>query len=94
MRTTCARGAYREFYRSGSILRSAATKPALSAQLRHAAYTGAWKKCEPLWDALIRARLLGLVPSVIFGGSMTLLVVAATAKLAPKLRRLDLRDLQ
>lgn len=39
------------------------------------------------------ARLLGLVPAVVLGGCMTLGVVAATAKLAPKLRRLDLRDL-
>jgi len=54
-------GAYRDFYRWGSILRSAAAKPELSAQLRHVAYTGAWKKAEPLWDAIIRARLLGLV---------------------------------
>jgi hypothetical protein len=30
---------------------------------------------------------------VIFGGCMTLGIVAATAKLAPKLRRLDLRSL-
>ncbi len=36
------------------------------------------------------ARLLGLVPSVIFGGSITLLVTAITAKFAPKLRNLTL----
>lgn len=36
------------------------------------------------------ARLLGLVPSVIFGGSMTLLVTGITAKFAPKLRNLTL----
>jgi hypothetical protein len=40
------------------------------------------------------ARLMGLVPSVVFGGLMTLLVVAATAQRAPKLRRLDLRELR
>lgn len=39
------------------------------------------------------ARLLGLVPAVVFGGFMTLGVVAATARLAPRLRRLDLREL-
>jgi len=33
------------------------------------------------------------VPSVAFGGAMTLLVVAGTAKLAPQLRRLQLRQL-
>jgi len=39
------------------------------------------------------ARLLGLVPAVVFGGFMTLGVVAATSRLAPRLRRLDLREL-
>ena len=33
------------------------------------------------------ARLLGLVPSVVAGGCMTLLIVAATALISPKLRK-------
>jgi MFS family permease len=45
------------------------------------------------FESGVAARLLGLVPSVIFGGCMTLGIVAATAKLAPRLRRLDLREL-
>jgi MFS family permease len=45
------------------------------------------------FESGLAAKLLGLVPSVIFGGCMTLGVVATTAKLAPKLRRLDLREL-
>ena len=40
------------------------------------------------------ARLLGLVPAVVLGGCVTLGVVGATARLAPRLRRLDLRELQ
>lgn len=40
------------------------------------------------------ARLLGLVPAVMMGGFVTLGVVATTARLAPRLRRLDLRELQ
>ena len=39
------------------------------------------------------AKLMGLVPSVIFGGLMTLTVVGITAKLAPKLRDLELQQL-
>lgn len=39
------------------------------------------------------ARLLGLVPSVVIGGLLTIGVVGVTAVRAPKLRRLDLRDL-
>jgi MFS family permease len=45
------------------------------------------------FESGIAARVMGLVPSVIFGGAMTLFVVAATAKLAPKLRRLELHQL-
>ncbi len=45
------------------------------------------------FESGVAARLLGLVPSVVFGGSMTLAVVAATARLAPRLRKLELRDL-
>ena len=41
----------------------------------------------------VMARLLGLVPSVIFGGVMTIGVVGVVAKWAPKLRRLSMRDL-
>jgi MFS family permease len=45
------------------------------------------------FESGLAAKLLGLVPSVVFGGCMTLGVVGLTAKLAPKLRRLDLREL-
>lgn len=45
------------------------------------------------FESGVAARLLGLVPSVIFGGAMTLAVVAITARLAPKLRRLELHQL-
>ncbi len=45
------------------------------------------------FESGVAARLMGLVPSVIFGGAMTLAVVAATAGLAPRLRRLTLSQL-
>jgi hypothetical protein len=41
----------------------------------------------------IAADLLGLVPSILFGGSMTLVIVGATWLLAPQLRALHMRDL-
>jgi hypothetical protein len=41
------------------------------------------------FESGVAAKFMGLVPSVIFGGSMTLLVVFAIRKFAPKLR--DLR---
>lgn len=45
------------------------------------------------FESGVAARLMGLIPSVIFGGMMTLAVVAATARLAPALRKLELQDL-
>ncbi|HTN94986.1 MAG TPA: MFS transporter [Gallionella sp.] len=46
------------------------------------------------FESGVAARLMGLIPSVIFGGVMTLAVVATTAYFAPKLRKLDLQNLQ
>jgi radical SAM superfamily enzyme YgiQ (UPF0313 family) len=51
--------AYRDFYRWGSILRGAATKDTWRERVRHAAYAGGWKKFEPLWDLVIRAKRVG-----------------------------------
>ena len=61
--------AYESFYRWGSILRGAATKAALPDSLRHLAYAGGWKKLEPMWDLVIRAKrvstLLPVLESVL-----------------------------
>jgi radical SAM superfamily enzyme YgiQ (UPF0313 family) len=68
------RGAYEKFYRWSSILRSARTKPTLARRMRHMAYSGAWKKFEPLWNLVIKSGLLRratpLLESVLsgFGG--------------------------
>ena len=53
------RRAYRHFYRWGQVLRGAARHRDPVAGLRHAAYAIGWKKCEPVWDLLIRARRVG-----------------------------------
>jgi MFS family permease len=39
------------------------------------------------------ARFFGLKPSIVVGGILTILVVSVTAKLAPKLRRLNIENL-
>jgi radical SAM superfamily enzyme YgiQ (UPF0313 family) len=69
-------GAYREFYRWGSILQSAWAQPAWAERLRHLAYAGGWKKLEPLWDILIRGRrlvqMLPLLEQVLAGGRLGL----------------------
>jgi MFS family permease len=46
------------------------------------------------FESGVAAKLMGLIPSVIFGGGMTLLVVGLTAKFAPLLRRLNLREIK
>jgi MFS family permease len=44
------------------------------------------------FESGLAARLMGLVPSVIFGGSMALLIGGITARFAPKLRKLNLKE--
>lgn len=46
------------------------------------------------FESGIAARGLGLKASVVFGGIMTILIVAATAKIAPKLRKLNLDNVK
>jgi MFS-type transporter involved in bile tolerance (Atg22 family) len=41
----------------------------------------------------IAASLIGLVPSIVFGGVATILVVLLTYQFAPQLRKLNLKDL-
>lgn len=51
--------AYRDFYRWGSIFRSARVQEGWVERLRHVAYVSGWKKFEPLWDWVIRAKRIG-----------------------------------
>ncbi len=48
--------AYRDFYRWGAILRGVMTHDTMAGKLRHLSYSAGWKKFEPLWDWIIRAR--------------------------------------
>jgi radical SAM superfamily enzyme YgiQ (UPF0313 family) len=48
--------AYENFYRWGSILSAAATKESWQGRMRHLAYAAGWKKLEPMWDFIIRAK--------------------------------------
>ena len=57
--------AYRDFYRWDSIFEAAWTKRGVAERLRHLAYTGGWKKLEPLWDVVIRAKQVsGMLPAL------------------------------
>jgi len=51
--------AYRDFYRWGSIFRSAWAQEDWVERLRHVAYVSGWKKFEPFWDWVIRAKRVG-----------------------------------
>jgi len=50
--------AYREFYRWSSIARASMHHGTLKHQAKHFFYAAGWKKFEPLWDMIIRARQL------------------------------------
>jgi len=55
--------AYRDFYQWGSIFRGAWAKQGWGERLRHVAYAGGWKKFEPMWDWVIRAkRVTAMLP--------------------------------
>jgi radical SAM superfamily enzyme YgiQ (UPF0313 family) len=60
---------YQEFYRWSNIVQGAWGKDAWGDRLRHLIYAGAWKKLEPVWDVIIRAkqvnRLLPALESVL-----------------------------
>jgi len=53
--------AYRDFYKWRSIVRGASTHSRAIDGFRHAAYASGWKKFEPLWDFVIRARRLAMM---------------------------------
>ena len=57
--------AYRDFYRWRSILRGASMHDDLTGSLRHAAYAAGWKKFEPAWDWVIRAKRVGMMLPVL-----------------------------
>jgi radical SAM superfamily enzyme YgiQ (UPF0313 family) len=50
--------AYREFYRWSSIARASLHHGTRKHQAKHFFYAAGWKKFEPLWDLMIRARQL------------------------------------
>jgi radical SAM superfamily enzyme YgiQ (UPF0313 family) len=53
--------AYRDFYTWRNILQGARSHDRVIDSLRHAAYASGWKKFEPLWDFVIRARRIAMM---------------------------------
>lgn len=57
--------AYADFYAWPAILQSAGTKSLWPDKARHLLYTAGWKKFEPLWDLVIRAkRVAACIPAL------------------------------
>ncbi len=46
------------------------------------------------FESGLAAKIMGIVPSVIFGGCMTIGIVGLVAKVSPKLRKMDLQNIQ
>jgi radical SAM superfamily enzyme YgiQ (UPF0313 family) len=57
--------AYTEFYRWSSIARASHTHGTLKHQAKHFFYASGWKKFEPLWNMVIRARQLSRMTPVL-----------------------------
>jgi hypothetical protein len=72
--------AYEDFYRWSAITRASFTHGTLKHQLKHFAYATGWKKFEPLWDFVIRARQLRAMTPVL---EAVLSKVSTAAELAP-----------
>src|ERR1700734_1927667 len=73
--------AYREFYRWASITRASLHHGALKHQAKNFFYAAGWKKFEPAWDLLIRARQLARVTPLLEG--VLSRVTSSTAETSP-----------
>ena len=57
--------AYRDFYRWSAIARGAMIQDNWTHRLRHFAYAAGWKKFEPLWDLVLRAKRVAAMRPVL-----------------------------
>jgi hypothetical protein len=53
--------AYEQFYRWSAVIRSSLFHGTTKHKLKHFFYAGGWKKFEPVWNAVIQMRRLGLM---------------------------------
>jgi radical SAM superfamily enzyme YgiQ (UPF0313 family) len=59
--------AYRQFYRWSSIARGSLSHESMKHQAKHFFYAAGWKKFEPLWDMVIRAKRLAIMTPLLEG---------------------------
>lgn len=67
--------AYRDFYSWKNVVRGASNHSTWGRSAKHLAYAGAWKKLEPMWDAVIRAKRLRSLRPMLEGVLRTVPVV-------------------
>ncbi len=60
--------AYRDFYSWRNIAAGGMAHETRSGTIKHWAYAALWKRCEPVWNILIRSGTLGLLRPVIEAG--------------------------
>lgn len=60
--------AYREFYALGRVWRASRQHASPESRLRHLLYALAWKRCEGLWNVLIKTGVIGAMRPVIEHG--------------------------
>ena len=75
--------AYREFYRWSSIARASLSHGSVKHQAKHFFYATGWKKFEPLWDLVIRAKQLR---------TMTPLLEGVLSRVTAKAARSEIRQ--
>jgi radical SAM superfamily enzyme YgiQ (UPF0313 family) len=73
---------YREFYRWSSIARASLSHESLKHQVKHFFYATGWKKFEPLWDLVIRARQLRIMTPML-EGVLSKITASAQAEYTP-----------
>ncbi len=85
--------AYQEFYRWKNIFQSSQVHEGVTKQLRHIAYAGGWKKFEPMWDWVIRAKrvahLLPVLEAVLAGFQSRLNHVTSNKTTALGVKRIE-----
>jgi radical SAM superfamily enzyme YgiQ (UPF0313 family) len=77
--------AYQDFYSWRNIGRAATAHGRLDRSLKHFAYSGGWKKLEPVWDAVIRSRRLGSMRPMLEAVLATVPVLSLEEPTAPAL---------
>jgi radical SAM superfamily enzyme YgiQ (UPF0313 family) len=75
--------AYREFYRWSSITRASLSHESLKHRAKHFFYATGWKKFEPLWDLVIRARQLRIMTPLLEGVLSKITARQAKAEYTP-----------